>query len=99
MTTTDWLAKYNEYEHERWLQQFERVVDKMSEPITVKDGEKRPNYLSIIPGINYWVHVPKQPASITEDIKRVVGDAMPPGYNNIAYRLPWGEWGLKYSCY
>jgi hypothetical protein len=95
--SSDLMAQYNEYEHKRWLENFERTVDRM-EPIVLKDGEKRPHYFGGVTAANFWVHIQKQPDEITETIRKTVGDAMPSGYNNVAYYLPWGAWDLKYAC-
>jgi hypothetical protein len=95
----DWMAKFNTYEHKRYLKLLETTfIDAMSEPFVFREGEEHPDYFAGHGAMNFWVNVPKQPVDITVSVKKIVGNAMPAGYNNIAIYSPWGVWGLKYMC-
>ena len=95
MSTDDVMSRYNAYEHKKWAGMFERSIDRISDPIPMREGEYRLATTEL-----YWAHVTGQSDDVTESIKKAYEWAIPEGYNNIlCNNTVHDQWGLKYMCW
>lgn len=94
-----YLESYNKREHQRHLSEYERTIDKISDPIEA-DSELGQIFNTGTHGLSFFVNIINQPAHVTKVAKSLGDGAMPEGYNNIALYSPWNRtWTLRFESF